>query len=1042
MKKALRKTLRISALVVGAIVLLFAAAVLLAVLDKPLVRNIVEKQLSKGAGSTAAFGRLDYSLFPFRISAEAVEISREDGFQKLTVGLARLEARGEFWKLVRGVKPALDSIEADGLTVRLDQRAASEAPVDIPKVLLRVSDTLGWARRISVSGTRLSFGLLAGRTEIEGLDLTLTPGPERDVVTYAIGRGRISMTDRTGALTLSTGLVSSGRLGLASPYLVESTFDLSAARFPAAGPGVDLESLNLALTARLDRPNQELTVSSLKAVIPGLLDLQCRFVGKSVYGIFLEASGEARLDDLAAAAKLIGPRLPAALRDAGPRGRARISGKYVLHRSERSSRDHLAASLSLENVEFSAPVGGRPVRVKASGRIEAAGPSADPGFSVDLRSSLGRVAVSGLTVTGADLRVVGTGSTSAANITRLDIGLAGLDYQAAEGKHVAFAKAYLAAKGTIDLVSRAGILSSFEARLPGLAPIRLSGRYGVGPRQAAEFRLGSRGLDLPALRTAAAPFLPAALAGWDLGGALDLALAARRPAASGGDWTFSGTAALAGAKFNDSSFTIAGDGLDPVLEFEGAGSPAKGLSFSGSLDIGRGESLFKSVYLDWGKHPLRLTAAGRCVPATGEIDGLAVRARLPEIGSIDVSGSAKLGPALSLELKAAADLSLGPFYSLYAQAGVAEGARMKLGGRLAAAFDIRKSGGALSVGGRIKLADASIARATGQEFLAGVAADVPVLYESGPAAANPPALSSGAPLPEAGFFRVGGLRTPFVSLENVDIALRAGPNALGLEPLALDLFGGRLELGRTTFRLDPASGSLRGVGSLALRDIDISRFPIASPQFKLTGKVQAEFPRLDISSRKIAISGRGEASIFGGQVVLRDLAVSDPFAPGRSISLNVDLVDLDLKKLTDEVPFGEVTGVVRGEVRDLVLSYGQPERFFFQIESVPRKGVPQTFSLKAVDNLTVLSSGEKASGGTGGFWMRFIRGFRYQKLGIVSTLRNDTFTLNGTIHEGGVEYLVKKPPLFGINVVNREPGKKISFKDMTGRLRRIGQSGN
>ncbi len=227
---------------------------------------------------------------------------------------------------------------------------------------------------------------------------------------------------------------------------------------------------------------------------------------------------------------------------------------------------------------------------------------------------------------------------------------------------------------------------------------------------------------------------------------------------------------------------------------------------------------------------------------------------------------------------------------------------------------------------------------------------------------------------------------------------------------------------------------------MALRDIDIARFPIASPQFKLTGKIQADFPRLDIGTGLIGVSGRGEASVFGGKIVLRDLAVTNPFVPGRSISLNIDLVDLDLKKLTDEVPFGEVTGIVRGEVRDLVITYGQPERFDFRLESVPRKGVAQTFSLKAVDNLTVLSSGQQASGGTSGFWMSLIRGFRYQKLGIVSTLRNDTFTLNGTIHEGGVEYLVKKPALFGISVINREPHKVISFKEMTGRLKRVGQS--
>ncbi len=481
-------------------------------------------------------------------------------------------------------------------------------------------------------------------------------------------------------------------------------------------------------------------------------------------------------------------------------------------------------------------------------------------------------------------------------------------------------------------------------------------------------------------------------------------------------------------------------GAYPVLsnsEILSLTDDVSGLSFSASLDIGHGESLWKSVYIAWDKHPLRLTAAGRYETASGAIDGLTARILLPEVGSIDVTGSAKIGPTPALDLATEARLSLGPLYSLYTQAGVSEEARMKLEGTLGATLSVRKTGDTLSVGGRVKLAGMNVERPLAKSFLLGITADLPILYDSGAAAPAAPV----SPLPEEGRIHIGEFQNPFLALKPVDISVRAGANALAIEPLSLELFGGRLELGATTFRLDPASGSFHGVGSLALRDIDVSKFPIQSPQFKLTGKVQADFPKLDIGSDKIAIVGRGEASIFGGKVVLRDLAVSEPFTPGRSISLDVDLVDLDMKKLTDEVPFGEVTGIVNGEIRGLVISYGQPERFNFRLESVPRKGVPQTFSLKAVDNLTVISSGQQASGGTSRFWMSFIRGFRYRKLGIVSTLRNDTFTLNGTIHEGGTEYLVKKPALFGISVVNRDPSKSISFKEMTSRLKRVGQSG-
>jgi len=418
------------------------------------------------------------------------------------------------------------------------------------------------------------------------------------------------------------------------------------------------------------------------------------------------------------------------------------------------------------------------------------------------------------------------------------------------------------------------------------------------------------------------------------------------------------------------------------------------------------------------------------------VDGLTASFLSPTIGEVNVAGSVKTRPAPSFDLRTDARLSLGPLYSLYTQAGVAQENRMSLEGMLGADVRIHGEGDALSVKGKLTLADTSLELPSSKTLLLGVAAELPVHYETGGAAPGSPEI----PLPDEGSLRIGEFQSPFLTLKPVAVSFRVGANAFAIEPLALELFGGRLELGRTTFRVDAPNGALRGVGSLSLREIDIARFPIESPQFKLTGKIRAEFPRLDISSREIAISGRGEADVFGGKVVLRDLAVARPFGANRSISLNIDLLGLDLKKLTDEVPFGEVTGIVSGEVRNLVISYGQPERFDFRLESVPRKGVAQTFSLKAVDNLTVLSSGQQASAGTGGFWMSLVRGFRYQKLGLVSTLRNDTFTLNGTIHDRGVEYLVKKPALFGISVINREPDKVISFKEMTNRLKRVGRS--
>ena len=1039
MKPTLRKTLRISGVALGALLFLLVAAVLFVLLNKPFVRSFVEGRLAGGAWSTARLSRLDYSLFPFRVSAGGVEIVREDAFQKMTVSLASLEAGGKLGRLVRGVRPAVDAIVIDGLVFRLEQKAASGEPLDVEALLLQAADALGLARRISLTNARLEIALLALDAGLDGLDITLEPEGANDVVAYAIGRCDVRVRAGGGAFLLTAGLTSSGRLGLTTPFLVDADVALDSPRFSAAGVDGSFGSLALAAEGRYDAFGRTLSGARLEVEVPGLFRLEGTATGSVGRGAFLEASVKSRIDSLEAAAGLLRSRLPVALRGAGFRGRAELSGTYSRQDAAGKIKDALLAVLSLEDVEIEKAFEGKPVRLGASGRVEASGPFGDPRILADLRLSVGPVAVSGLSVAGAEVDLGVAGGRSGVDVVRFEARLSRPAYAAADGKRMAFDRAELAGQAGIDLASKTVSLPSLEARLPGLAPVRFSGRFGLGPGAPSEVRVESRGLDIPALRAVAAPFIPESFAGWDVAGAADLSLSARRPAGPGGDWSLAGSLSLGGLTFNDPSFTVAGEGLDPVVRFEGASRASEGLSFKGSLGVGRGESLWKAVYVSWSNHPLELTFGGRRDPASGGIDGLTVQAVLPGIGTVDAAGSVGTTPAPPFDLRVEADLSLGPLYSLYAQAGVSEESRMKIEGKLGADLRVRRDGDDLSVAGRVRLADANLELPSTGTLLAGLSADLPVRYES----ARSPADTAGAtdaPLPEEGYLRVRELSNRFLSLSSVDVPIRAGTNALGIEPVSLELFGGRLEVGRTVFRYDPADGSFRGLGSLALRDLDVARFPIQSPQFKLTGKVRAEFPRLDIGSRLIAVSGRGEADVFGGTVVLRDLAVADPFTPGRAISLNIDLVELDLKKLTDEVPFGEVTGIVSGEVRGLVITYNQPARFDFRLESVPRKGVSQTFSLKAVDNLTVLSSGESASVGTGNFWMRFIRGFRYQKLGIVSTLRNDTFTLNGTILEGGVEYLVKKPALFGISVVNRMPEKVISFKEMTGRLKRVGQS--
>jgi hypothetical protein len=165
--------------------------------------------------------------------------------------------------------------------------------------------------------------------------------------------------------------------------------------------------------------------------------------------------------------------------------------------------------------------------------------------------------------------------------------------------------------------------------------------------------------------------------------------------------------------------------------------------------------------------------------------------------------------------------------------------------------------------------------------------------------------------------------------------------------------------------------------------------------------------------------------------------VERPFDAGREIGADVNVSLIDLERLSAALGTGRVTGRLSGSVEGLRIAYGQPVAFHLKMMSVPVKGVSQSVSLKAVNSISLVSTGSALSGLGASIMATFFKEFPYERIGFECGLKNDVFTVRGLIHEDGVEYLVKRRFFAGINVINANPDNRIGFSDMLDRAKRV-----
>jgi hypothetical protein len=294
--------------------------------------------------------------------------------------------------------------------------------------------------------------------------------------------------------------------------------------------------------------------------------------------------------------------------------------------------------------------------------------------------------------------------------------------------------------------------------------------------------------------------------------------------------------------------------------------------------------------------------------------------------------------------------------------------------------------------------------------------------------------------PREGSLFIRSMALPFLPKQSFTARAQSTPNLISFtvrDPVSTP--GGKIELGPISLRgLSTLSPSL--VTSATLSEGDLTPFLSELWSHPVEGSIGAKLDVLHFDSDHIKTRGDVSIRAFGGVIVLSNLGVSGVLSPTPAILLDATWQDLNLAQLTEGTPFEKVEGILRGQVKSLEMVGAEPQRFDLFMETVQTQEVPQKIGVRALENIARIGGGGSPFLGLAGALTSLFKEFPYDKIAIQASLENDVFRIDGPLKEGDKVYLVKRSGLSGVNVVNQDPDRQISFKDMTKRIKRVTES--
>jgi hypothetical protein len=345
---------------------------------------------------------------------------------------------------------------------------------------------------------------------------------------------------------------------------------------------------------------------------------------------------------------------------------------------------------------------------------------------------------------------------------------------------------------------------------------------------------------------------------------------------------------------------------------------------------------------------------------------------------------------------------------------------------------IRHDRAATSIAGTYRMAGTTLNAPDVPLAIQEIAVDLPFDLVSPSSGKGPP--SSPA---RPGFIRFKAIQRKRLTIDSLQIPLTIAQNTLDVpEPVVVAFFGGHIRL--YGVQVDDVLSPARNHFGVKIENVDLGRMTRRLLGREYPGTIHADLGVMRYENNRIASEGRAVIHVFGGDIEATNFFAENITASSRRFGGDITFRNINLEEVTRKIAIGKMTGIIQGSLKNLVVEYGQPASFTLEVKSVEARGIAQRISMDAIQNISILGTG--AGSGLNRGIAQFFKEYPYSKIGFRCVLNNDQFSVNGTIHEDGKEYLVRRGFLRGVDVVNQNPHNVISFRDMEERTERIFRS--